>query len=199
LLISIYLLFINKNTLTIETGWFKRHVMNANEVSPKGDVRLRRIKKVTRILKVCVLFYYLIAPLVILAFNFKTVHLATGTVSVFNHPYASAGDIPAAMKLLLMIGAGIFIFGVISFYRLLNLYEKGMFFSKANVSEMKKLGSVVTGYGILTVVADVVYEQGIIIFPTMLSPWIVVGAAIYVVAWIMDEGRKIQEEQALTV
>jgi hypothetical protein len=31
------------------------------------------------------------------------------------------------------------------------------------------------------------------------SPWIVVGGAIYIVAWIMDEGRKIQEEQELTV
>jgi hypothetical protein len=31
------------------------------------------------------------------------------------------------------------------------------------------------------------------------SPWIVVGCAIYLVAWIMDEGRKMQEEQELTV
>jgi hypothetical protein len=58
-------------------------------------------------------------------------------------------------------------------------------------------------YGLLAFLAGLVYIGGFVL-PWMLldavtSPWIVVGCAIYLVAWIMDEGRKMQEEQELTV
>lgn len=176
--------------------------MNANEVPPKVNSRFNRIQKISRILKVCVLFYFVV-PLCVLAFNLKSIHLASGMVSVFNHPYASASDIPKPMYLLCATGTVVYLLGVISFYRLLCLYEKGVVFSGANVSEMKKLGSYLAGYGILAIAANVTYLGGFI-FPWVLlegfvSPWIVVGGAIYIVAGIMDEGRKIQEEQELTV
>jgi len=176
--------------------------MNANEISPKASPRLNRIQKISRVLKVSVLFYF-VAPLCVLAFNLKHIHLASGMVSLFNHPYASASDVPKPMYLLCAIGAGVYLLGVISFYRLLCLYEKGVIFSEANVSEMKKLGSYLAGYGILAVAANVIHAGGMV-FPWMLldglaSPWIIVGGAIYIVARIMDEGRKIQEEQELTV
>jgi len=176
--------------------------MNANEISAKAGLRLNRIQKISRTLKVCVLFY-LVAPLCVLAFNLKGIHLASGMVSIFNHPYASVSDIPKAMYLLSATGMAVYLVGVISFYRLLCLYEKGVIFSRANVSEMKKLGSYLAGYGILAVAANIIHAGGII-FPWVLlegivSPWIVVGGAIYIVAWIMDEGRKIREEQELTV
>src|ERR1039458_5412151 len=124
--------------------------MNANEISPKANARLNRIKIVSRILKVCVLFYF-VAPLCVLAFNLKGIHLATGMVSIFNHPYANASDIPMPMYLLSATGVVVYLLGVISFYRLLCLYEKGVIFSKANVSEMKNLGSYLAGYGMVSI------------------------------------------------
>ncbi|HAO79975.1 MAG TPA: hypothetical protein DCQ92_13595 [Verrucomicrobia subdivision 3 bacterium] len=202
LLIGFYLSFSDKKDLTNGIDWFILCAMNANEISTKASPRLNRIQKISRILKVCVLFYFVV-PLCVVAFNLKSLHLATGMVSIFNHPYASAADIPKLMYLFGAIGTCVYLLGVISFYRLLCLYEKGVIFSEANVSEMKKLGSYLAGYGILAVAANVVYMGGIV-FPWVLlegvaSPWIVVGGAIYIVAWIMDEGRKIQEEQELTV
>ena len=199
---SKYLSFINKNCLTNGIEGCIHCAMNANEISPKASPRLNRIQKISRILKVCVLFYFVV-PLCVLAFNLKSIHLASGMVSVFNHPYASASDIPRLMYLLCATGTAVYLLGVISFYRLLCLYEKGVIFSGANVSEMKKLGSYLAGYGILAIAANVTYLGGFI-FPWVLlegfvSPWIVVGGAIYIVAGIMDEGRKIQEEQELTV
>lgn len=176
--------------------------MNANEISTKASPRLNRIQKVSRILKACVLIY-LVAPLCLVAFNFKTLHMATGMVSIFNHPYASVSDIPAPTMVLAAIATGIYLLGMIAFYRLLNLYEKGVIFSGVNVREIKRLGSYLAGYGILAVAANAIYIGGIAIPWTLLdvvsSPWIVVGAAINIVARIMDEGRKIQEEQELTV
>ena len=175
--------------------------MNANETSSKASARLSRIQKTSRNLKVCVLLYFVV-PLGLLALNFKSVHVVTGMVSIFNHPYASVSDIPALMYVLCAIGTGIFLLGMIAFYRLLNLYEKGVIFSEANVREMKRLGTYLAVYGILAVTADAIYSGGIsplTLLGFVASPWIVGGGALNIVAWIMDEGRKIQEEQELTV
>jgi hypothetical protein len=176
--------------------------MNANENSPKADHRLNRIQKISRILKACVLLY-LVAPLFALAFVFNNTSVHFDTVSIFNVTYASRTVIPMPMYLLWAIGTAVYLLGGISFYRLLCLYEKGVIFSGANVSEMKKLGSCMAGYGILAVVVDIIHLKGIVLLWVLLegfvSPWIVIGGAIYIVAWIMDEGRKIQEEQELTV
>ena len=114
--------------------------MNANENPSKVNARLNRIQKVSRIMKVCVLFYFVV-PLFALAFtiNLKSVHLPHGlapnTVSIFNQTYAGWSDIPMPMYLLCAAGTIVYLLGVISFYRLLCLYEKGVIFSVANVSE----------------------------------------------------------------
>jgi hypothetical protein len=176
--------------------------MNAAEIAPKtGNARLNRIQKISRRLKVCVLLYFVV-PLGLIALNLKSVHVASGMVSIFDHPYASVSDIPAPMYVLYAIGTGLYLLGAISFYRLLNLYEKGVIFSEANVREMKRLGTYLAVYGIVAVTADAIYIGGIsplTLVGFVASPWIVGGGAINLVAWIMDEGRKIQEEQELTV
>jgi hypothetical protein len=176
--------------------------MNATEMAPKtGSARLNRIQKTSRRLKVCVLLYFVV-PLGLMALNFKSIHVVSGMVSIFNHPYASVSDIPAPTMVLAAIAAGIYLLGMIAFYRLLNLYEKGVIFSEANVREMKRLGTYLACYGILAVTADAFYSGGIsplTLLGFVASPWIVGGGAINIVAGIMDEGRKIQEEQELTV
>jgi hypothetical protein len=177
--------------------------MNANETAPKSDnSRLKRIQKVSRILKFCVLFCFF-APLVIIVFNLKGIHLAKGTIAIFNHAYASTENIPNVMFVLSGTGYLAFLLGACSFIRLLSSYEKGVIFGAANISELKIMSRCLASYGLLSVVANVIYAGGIV-FPLVLldgfaCPWIVVGGAIYIVAWIMDEGRKIQEEQELTV
>lgn len=176
--------------------------MNVTGIASKpGKTRLNRIQKISRRLKVCVLAYFVV-PLAWVAWNFKSVHVANGMISIFNHPYASVSDIPVPMYVLGAIGTGIYLLGAVAFYRLLNLYEKGEIFSAANVLEIKRLGTYLASYGVLVATADALYTGGISPF-TLLdfvsSPWIVAGGAINLVAWIMDEGRKIQEEQELTV
>ena len=187
--------------------------MNATAIASKStNPRLHRIQKVSRLLKTCVLIY-VVVPLGLAACNFKSLHLANGMISLFNHPYASVSDIPpvmlvlsalgTAVLVLSALGTAVYVFGVISFYRLLGLFEKGVIFSAAHVVQMQRLGGCLMVYGLLAFLADLVYIGGFVL-PWMLldavtSPWIVVGYAIYLVAWIMDEGRKMQEEQELTV
>jgi hypothetical protein len=203
LLIGFYLSFFDKKDLTSGIDWFIPCAMNANETAPKSNnSRLKRIQKVSRILQFCVVVYFF-APLVVIVFNLKRVHLANGMISIFNHPYASMEHIPNVMFVFSGAGLLAYFLGVSAFLRWLNLYEKGVFFAASNVSQIKKLSGCMAGYGILAVAANVVYAGGIV-FPLVLldglaCPWIVAGGAVYIVAWIMDEGRKIQEEQELTV
>jgi Protein of unknown function (DUF2975) len=91
----------------------------------------------------------------------------------------------------------------IAFYRLLCLYEQGIIFSAANVAHIRRLGQLALLYGIFRPCLAV-FTKHAIYFPALpinilLSPWLVIGCLIIIVAWIMDEGRKTQEEQALTV
>lgn len=182
--------------------------MNANDASLKANPRLNRIQKISRILKVCVLFY-LLFRLCFLVFTFKSIHLPSGMLSVSAFDVTITGppvwnvDLPLALSWA--ASAVIYLLGVISFYRLLCLYEKGIFFSAVNVSEMKRLGSYMAVYAILAAASDAIFTiiltRGLrwMLLMEAFSPWILVGGAIYIIAWIMDEGRKIQEEQALTV
>jgi hypothetical protein len=191
----------NKNDLTNGIYGFILCAMNANGISSKASPHLNRIQNISRTLKICVLAYF-VAPLGFMALSFKSLHVATGMVSIFNQPYASVSDIPVPMYVLYAIGMGIYLLGAISFYRLLNLYEKAVIFSEANVREIKRLGTYLACYGILAVTASAFYIGGITPFTLLdfaCSPWIVGGGAINLVAGIMDEGRKIQEEQELTV
>jgi len=177
--------------------------MNSTTIAPKSSQeRLKRIKKVSRILQFCVVFYF-IAPLVVIAFKLKGVHSANGTLSIFNHVYAKAEHIPNVMFILSGAGLLAYYLGVGSLLRLLNLYEKGVFFAASNVALIKKLGTCMAAYGFIAVVSNIVYVGGIhfplVLLDGLACPWLIGGAAVYVVAWIMDEGRKIQEEQELTV
>ena len=182
---------------------FRLCPMNATAIASQStNPRLHRIQKVSRLLKTCVLIY-VVVPLGLVACNFKSLHLANGMISLFNHPYASVSDIPPVMLVFSALGTAVYVFGVISFYRLLGLFEKGVIFSAAHVVQMQRLGGCLMVYGLLAFLAGLVYIGGFVL-PWMLldavtSPWIVVGCAIYLVAWIMDEGRKMQEEQELTV
>jgi hypothetical protein len=195
-----------------------------NVVSHRANnPRLSRIRKFSSVLKFAVLVYVFV-PLGIVAFHLRTAHSANGIISIFNPPdtrpagpdvsllttkggllalYASQAAVPSLLEIFAILGTGIFLLAIVSFYRLLGLYERGVFFSAANVAEMKNLAGYLVFYGLLCFAADALYMGGLFVPWSLLgivaSPWIVAGGAVYLVAWIMDEGRKIQEEQELTV
>ena len=176
--------------------------MNTNEISPKTNPRLKRIQKVSRILKVCVLISFILS-LCTIAYGFE--HSPRGMVSIYGQAY-EVSDIPMSMVILTAAGTGFFLLGYICLYRLFCLYEKGVIFSEANVLQIKRLGICLICSGGIAVAATIIraVDAGMILswwalFRVPLSPWVIIGGTIYVIAWIMNEGRKIQEEQELTV
>src|ERR1035437_9712420 len=67
LLIGFYLSFSDKKDLTNGIDWFIPCAMNANEISPKANSRMNRIKIVSRIfrvlIRICAVFFTLMAIL----------------------------------------------------------------------------------------------------------------------------------------
>ena len=103
------------------------------------------------------------------------------------------------------------VFAIVTIMRLLKLYREGIIFSAAHVLLFKRLGQTLICYGI----AGIFHTTGLGLVMTMNNPpgqrmltlgmgsedvsLFVVAAIVLMLSWVMEEGRKQAEEQALTV
>jgi hypothetical protein len=111
-----------------------------------------------------------------------------------HHIYESPGEMPTTILALWIVKTclGFFCAGVM--LRLFRLYGRGILFSAKNVTCIRFLG----WWLIINWVID--YQmQGFLKDMDLSTTPAFVGFLIIFIAWIMDEGRKIQEEQELTV
>lgn len=168
--------------------------MNANENPCASDPRLKRIKYMSRFLK-GLMFGYLLAISIL---------ITCGTVMT------EPGSLPAwpstSMERLYQ---GLFysltLLAFIAFYRLLSFYEQGRIFSAGNSSQIRRLGWLSMAFALLHACSPIflplngVFTVLAASLNFFLSPWFFLGCFIIIVTWIMDEGRKMQEEQSLTV
>ncbi|HSY10076.1 MAG TPA: DUF2975 domain-containing protein, partial [Candidatus Dormibacteraeota bacterium] len=128
--------------------------------------------------------------------------------------YATFSDAPLGAKLIVVLGAGLILAVTITCYQLLNLFEKGIIFSARNVRLLGRIGCLSFAYGFLRVFGPAMISAwfawiGSLGLPWnfvwfsicafLTSPWIIGGFFLFMISHIMDEGRKIQEEQDLTV
>jgi hypothetical protein len=191
--------------------------MNANENSSKANAHLNRIKKISRVLKV--LFLLSLLCLVWRGYFLPFIQRMPDGWRVVWGTYATFSDAPLFAKLIVVLAVGVLLAAFITCYQLLNLYEKGIIFSARNVQLLGRIGCLAFGYGLLNVWSPMLISTwyawigvsgsslnsvlwGIpwITIPVFLSsPWILGGLFVVVISRIMDEGRKIQEEQELTV
>jgi hypothetical protein len=166
--------------------------MNTPKLNPADSARLHRIQKTSRLLQSGFLIYFGLVPLVLVAVQAQT---PEGF-----HPLAA---VPAALKIYTGLRCAVYLLAAVAFSRLLELYEKGIIFDGQNVAHIHRLGTLAIFYGALTACRPI-FETGRIEFPTLplnvlCSPWLIMGCFLLIIAWVMDEGRKIREEQELTV
>lgn len=124
-------------------------------------------------------------------------------------------DLPVLTRVLAflvdMIPMGVILYGLRKLEGLFRLYEKGMIFTEQNVQYFRSLGRAL----IVWVGCDVVRNSLLSIVLTLDNPpghrvvtvglgsadfaAVFVGIVVLIISWVMDEGRKIQEDQALIV
>lgn len=113
--------------------------------------------------------------------------------------------------LVTMLPTGLTMVGAYYLQRLFHLYEQGQIFLLANVHCFKKLSRVliwsfavdIVSRSLLSVVLSLPNPKGQRIVTVDLSSSdltiLLLGCIIAVISWVMEEGRKLQEEQDLTV
>lgn len=113
--------------------------------------------------------------------------------------------------LVTMLPTGVTMVGAYYLQRLFLLYEQGQIFRLANVRCFKKLFRVL----IWSFVADIVSRSLLSVVLSLPNPpgqrivtvdlsssdltILLLGGILAVISWVMEEGRKLQEEQDLTV
>jgi hypothetical protein len=174
--------------------------MSANKMSPKATSRMNRIKYLSHFLKAVLLSYFVVIGLL-----FAYARGVQSMSGLSADPFNSFLDAPAKSKIFTALGSALFLLAVMASYRLLDLYEKGIIFSKGNASQIRRLGCLAIAYGLLNACSPVfqpnhgVFAVVATLMNFLLSPWFFGGCFTIIITWIMDEGRKIQEEQELTV
>jgi hypothetical protein len=173
--------------------------MNANEISPKNNSQMNRIRKVSGI------FRTIFFVVVILSF--------LGAIGVIIPIFVAKGS-PFEYEFIANAGMEICV-GVWAWfcYQLFNLCSRGDLFTSKVVSYIRRIGyayflmalaSFVSRiFSVHSATVDLPQTKaniemigfGLLAVLTTLIP----GFLILFIAWIMDEGRKIQEEQELTV
>jgi hypothetical protein len=111
-----------------------------------------------------------------------------------HHIYTSPAEMPQEILALWMVKVGLGIFCAVILSCLFRLYEKGILFSAKNTLYLRFLG-----YYMMIDWAVNYLMQGAERDMQLSTTPVMVGFLIIFIAWIMDEGRKIQEEQELTV
>lgn len=166
--------------------------------SPKtGQTRLTRIRNASFIFQILIWISLIASAYIYLAFLFgwpAPYHDQLKIVISANHIYTSPAEMPPTIYWLFMVRVGLGFSCMIVLLRLFRLYGRGILFSAQNVFCIRFIG-----YWLLLDFTTVYQMQATLHDMALSTTPVFVGLLIIFIAWIMDEGRKIQEEQELTV
>lgn len=167
---------------------------SATKVSPD---RLNRIRRASLAFSMCMWLSVILCAYWFLCFVFGWPFFSQDHARIVispGHIYSSPAEIPPEIFWLWIVQVGLGLFATGAMLRLFWLYRKGIFFTAKNVNCIRFLGY----YTIINWFIDYTI-QGLQHAMALSTTPILVGFFIIFLAWIMDEGRKIREEQELTV
>jgi uncharacterized membrane protein YvlD (DUF360 family) len=138
-----------------------------------------------------------------------------GSTSMIPLPVPVTEDLPGLIRFFAFLAELLpmtaLIYGLRKLRKLFRYYEKGLIFTEKNVACFRSLGRTLIAW----VVCDVVKNSLLSIVLTLHNPpgqrlitvglysadftAVFVGIVILIIAWVMDEARKIQEDQALII
>jgi DUF2975 family protein len=171
--------------------------MNSNEVSTKTDARLKRIKIVSAVFRILLGLY--VVAVVLCATSCMMSGLPKnpcgpqGLTYFLRHFFIKPSPMPASIVLIEIVRLGLFVCGLFLLNRLFAFFGRGKFFAAENVRCVRWIG--------LTIVLDAfaVFLEALTNHNVFLGLQWLIGLFVVLLSWIADEGRKIQEEQELTV
>ena len=177
--------------------------------------RVQRLSRILRILFTIVLITIPVIQILFwIFFNRLPEEIVTRSLPIMV-PIAALQDLPLSSRLLALgvnfISTAVVMACVYYLIRLFMLYEKEQIFTAENVGCLRVLGRLL----IVLFFADIVESSLLSVALTLHNPpgqrmitfglssdemtTLLFGIVVVLIAWVMDEGRKLQEEQQLTV
>ena len=163
---------------------------------PNRQSRLIRIKKMSFVIQILTGICLVMGFYEFLAFLFGWPSTMPGRRILVGHEhlYTTAGEMPAEVLWLWIVQKLLAFWGGIVLLRLFWLYGRGILFSAKNVTCIRFFGWwIMIDWFIEFQMRSELRDMDLSCTPLF------VGLLVIFAAWIMDEGRKIQEEQELTV
>jgi Protein of unknown function (DUF2975) len=174
--------------------------MNANEITPKVNVRLNRVQKISKCIRLTIQHG---CPLYILSLFVTGLLASKDMITLSTPPQSPETYLPNNFNGIFVIGqVSTLIVCLVWYYaalKLFGLFEKRILFTAETVCCLQILGAVY--------LARFLLELGIYFFIPLLEKighgviWsdLFTGFFIICIGWLIDEARKIREEQELTV
>jgi hypothetical protein len=198
-----YLLLFDKKDLTNGIDGFILRGMNTNEIAPKTNARMNRIKKVSKCFRLFLQFGF---PFMMLVAVIQAI-LTGVQAKPFEIAQGTEGWLIVRTAILLVWGLFGFVILLVWYWtslKLFRFFEKGMLFTAETARCLKIIG--------FTFFAGIIGELGVYlcnplpdkIWPAAgpigdISTCIYNGAFFVFLGWLFDEAQKIREEQELTV
>ena len=178
--------------------WIRRYLRKATSNAPDNHPRrLARIRNASLVFQLFIGISYLFVLYWVLAFLMGWPFFAEPKVRIVishSHIYTAPADMPPIILTLYLLKTALGLWGAAVLFALFRLYGQGILFTARNVRHLRFLGYwLMLGWAI-----DYQMQSSLRDMDLSTTP-VLVGLMILFVAWIMDEGRKLQEEQALTV
>jgi len=176
--------------------------MNATEIVSPANPGLNRIRKVIWMIRILIG----LAVVFIVAFHLLFLSSLIGWTDLSPRSttfpplsrYASVHAIPASVLILGFVRTGLFFAGAFVLNRLLRSFARGNLFTARNINGIRWLGGLVIGDWVVVKFLEAFASRSVAVgFDDFAK--LAIGFLVVLIAWIMDEGRKIQEEQELTV
>lgn len=177
-----------------------------------------RIRKISRFCQICFLIIFCLLPVSVTLFwiFINELHAAYGYVVFLNASKKielfTNWPITLNMKVVGLIGELIYVCVLMAIFyfltKLFGLYSRGHIFTRENVRYIRLIGYAFIWKPILTlptywILSYAMYMNNPVSIKTTYSYFdsndILIGLIIIIVSWVMDEGRKLQEEQSLII
>jgi hypothetical protein len=165
--------------------------MNATQSSLKDDVRMRRIMKVSNILRTIMLAVLILEGVGVAAEVFVSL------ITIF-HPTALKSQI-AATNCAVFVHLSLGFMVSLNFFRLFTRLKDGHLFEGQTIEYLEQAGKWWIALGIVQIIYQSIAAY--LSFPhhTTGGDGIFSGLVVFFIAWVLREGQKLKEEQELTV
>jgi hypothetical protein len=179
----------------ISMRWFSRKLVRKS--AQDNNIRLVRIHQASLVFQALIGVSFLFGLYYLFAFVFGWPFFGQDKVGVVisqNHIYRLRADMPTTIFALWLVKTGLEMVCAGVLFLLFRLYGRGILFAARNVVYIRFLGY----WMIIDWIIDYQMQGTLHDMNLSMTP-VFIGLLIIFVAWIMDEGRKMREEQELTV